>query len=209
MKPEAKGLVSTTVAGDKNVVPSMVVRQQRFQQLGISAIPAHKRDQSAASSSSAAHPSEESISSLMSAANELSGSIQQQQQQAQLFDQDGLVVPKRVLHHPASAAQPIIRDLNRELKFNQVRGKNVLEQKSELKKAMERLEESRRKKEAEQERLGRRTSLELRLEERAQRIAKESGSQSAASSAPGVPEKGTSTACNSIGGFSLRPSVAR
>ena len=64
-----------------------------------------------------------------------------------------------------------IRELNRELKFNQTRGKNVLDQKSELKKALERLEAGKRRKEIELERLGRRTSLELRLEERAQRLA--------------------------------------
>lgn len=68
---------------------------------------------------------------------------------------------------------PIMRDLNRELKFNQINGKNVLEQKSELKRVQERIAEARRRKEAEQERLSRRSSLELRLEERAKKLARE------------------------------------
>lgn len=128
----------------------------------------------------------------MRAADELSGSVQQQ-----MFDQDGLVLPKRVLHHPVSVAQPIIRDLNRELKFNQIRGKNVLDQKSELKKALEKLEESKRRREAEQERLNRRTSLELRLEERAEKIAKESG-----------PQPDGAATCNPLSNFSIK-SVTR
>lgn len=133
---------------EKNVMPSVVLRQQRFQ-LGASANQSRDFPQVNPTSSS----------SISTSANE--------QQQ---FDQDGLVLPKRLLHAPLG--QPIMRDLNRELKFNQIRGKNVLEQKSELKRALEKLEESKRKKEAEQERLNRRTSLELRLEERAERIAK-------------------------------------
>lgn len=132
--------------------------------------------------------------------------------QQQQFDQNGLILPKRLTqnpnlvmlntnlhnnnhmvanhnnnnttthnqnyahnqqHHHHHQQQPIIRDLNRELKFNQTRGKNVLDQKSELKRVQEKMADARRRKEQEQERLNRRSSLELRLEERAQKIAKD------------------------------------
>lgn len=193
MKPEEKA----EVVADKNVMPSMVVRQQRITQIGSSANQQQKlQHQGGQMPRNPGAPEEPSYvvssSSSMKAADELSGSIKQQ-----IFDQDGLVLPKRVLHHPVSVAQPIIRDLNRELKFNQIRGKNVLDQKSELKKALEKLEESKRRREAEQERLTRRTSLELRLEERAERIAKETGSQA----------DGSAT-CNPLSNFSIK-SVTR
>lgn len=168
MKPES--------ADDKNVMPSMVVRQQRILMGQISANPrASQLAPSAAAPLGAKQRSDlaQGSSSIplssMLACDSLSATSSQQP----LFDQDGLVVPKKVLQHPCSAAQPIFKDLNRELKFNQVRGKNVLEQKSELKKVMEKLEDSKRRREAEQERLNRRTSLELRLDERAQRLAQE------------------------------------
>lgn len=190
MKPEGKA----EVVADKNVMPSMVVRQQRMTQTGSSANQQQKHQHQTLRKPGA--PEEPSYvvsgSSSMKAADDLSGSIQQQ-----IFDQDGLVLPKRVVHHPVSVAQPIIRDLNRELKFNQIRGKNVLDQKSELKKALEKLEESKRRREAEQERLSRRTSLELRLEERAEKIAKETGSQA----------DGSAT-CNPLSNFSIK-SVTR
>lgn len=99
-----------------------------------------------------------------------------QSDSSQVFDRDGLVQPRRLGHHNHQQLlnQPtIIRDLNRELKFNQIRGINVLSQKSELSKALEKLGESKKRKEMELERLTRRSSLELRLEERAHRIAKE------------------------------------
>lgn len=188
MKPEAKA----EVVADKNVMPSMVVRQQRSQnQIGSIQQQQQQQQQGQEPTNYAAQP----ISSSMKASDELSGSVQQQ-----MFDQDGLVLPKRVLHHhPVSVGQPIIRDLNREIKFNQIRGKNVLDQKSELKKALEKLEESKRRREAEQERLNRRTSLELRLEERAEKIAKESGN----------PQTDGSATCNHpLSNFSIK-SVTR
>lgn len=187
---------SSPVSGDKNVMPSVILRQQRIQ-MGMSA---NQRGEQ----TSQQQPNPTSSSILT--ANE--------QQQQQLFDQDGLVLPKRVVHHPISLAQPIIRDLNRELKFNQIRGKNVLDQKSELKKALEKLEENKRKKEAEQERLNRRTSLELRLEERAERIAK--NSMESSKQIPGqqkqptasVEGAGTASNCNHLSNFSIK-SVTR
>lgn len=189
---------TSTIAGDKNVMPSVVLRQQRIQ-MGTSA---NQRGEQ--TSLQQLNPTSSSIF------------VANEQQQQQVFDQDGLVLPKRVIHHPISLAQPIIRDLNRELKFNQIRGKNVLDQKSELKKALEKLEESKRKKEVEQERLNRRTSLELRLEERAERIAKNSiessqqvvGHQQQSTPAAGVEGAGTTPTCNPLSNFSIK-SVTR
>lgn len=197
MKPESieSGGSATT---DKNVMPSMVVRQQRIQ-MGIgSAI--NQRGPARRPGEEAPAPS----CSIMSANELLLGAqVQQQHQQGQQqFDQDGLVLPKRLVHHPVSVGQPIIRDLNRELKFNQIRGKNVLDQKSELKKALEKLEESKRRREAEQERLNRRTSLELRLEERAERIAKESQTEEEQQQQQAGEQAAT---CKPLSNFLIKP----
>lgn len=179
MKPEDKTQqVGTTTADDKNLMPSMVARQQRIH-LG------HGANQRSTTSSNNAskilttgddEPSHVNTQFLLKSAQEASQNNNNQHLR-QEFDQNGLILPRRVPNHPVSVAQPIIRDLNRELKFNQIRGKNVLEQKSELKKALEKLEESKKKKEVEQDRLNRRTSLELRLEERAVRLARETDVQ--------------------------------
>lgn len=88
------------------------------------------------------------------------------------FDHEGLVVPHKLIQTKI-AAQPFIGDLNKELKFNASSGKSVLNQKSELRKAMDKIQDTRKKREAEAERLGRRTDLELRLEQIAERIDKE------------------------------------
>lgn len=176
MKPEA----------EKNVMPSVVARQQRLQMSNAAAAAAaalaNQQPRPASSNSRTSGNLEENLTRssvstpfLLKSAHEL-GALPTARQQE--FDHNGLVLPKRVAHHPAlPTAQPIIRDLNRELKFNQIQGKNVLDQKSELKKALEKLEEGKKKKAVEQERLNRRTSLELRLEERAERIAKEADLQ--------------------------------
>lgn len=127
-----------------------------------------------------------------------------------MFDQDGLVLPRRVPHHPPcqiGGQQPTtIRDLNRELKFNQIRGNNVLDKKSELKKALEKLEATKRRKEAEQERLTRRTSLELRLEERAERIAKESGTSNESSA---IGNCNSPTSGQQLANFTIKSSSSR
>lgn len=185
VEASAGTVTSNAITTDKNVMPSMVVRQRRMDQMGISANQLNRGAGGAVVSNTVASATSSSIK-----VNELAD-------QQQLFDQNGLVLPKRVMHHPVSMNQPIIRDLNRELKFNQIRGKNVLDQKSELKKALEKLEESKRKKEAEQERLSRRTSLELRLEERAERLAKDTTSSRAGDSQP-------SATCNHLSNFSIK-----
>lgn len=191
MKPMESSTSTTTAPSeaetDVNMRPSIVVQQQRQNQMGCYS--ANQIRQLQQQQEGDGSNSQLQSSSSVVAANELSGIIQYQQQQKQqtsstnqtnqMFDQNGLVLPKRILpSNPIGIGhQPIIRDLNRELKFNQIRGKNVLDQKTELQKAMEKLGENKRKKEAEQERMSRRTSLELRLEERAERIAKETESK--------------------------------
>lgn len=196
-------------ASERNVMPSMVVRQQKSQLSGL-----HQRP---ASATGCEESSSTNTSNLLLEAARRSNQPHSQQQQQQQFDQNGLVIPRRVPHHPVFADQPTIRDLNRELKFNQVRGNNVLDKKSELKKALEKLEETKRKKEAEKERLNRRTSLEMRLEERAERIAKEetnSGgggeqqqraqSAAAASSMAAAAQEGCARPSNTNSNFSIR-----
>lgn len=183
MKPEEP---PAEQAPETNMKPSMVVQQQRQIQMGIytsanqPSIPVGSFQHISSNHQSAAIKPTSSI-------NKTTTSQEASHVSQQLFDQDGLVLPKKILPQPISGLgsmqqQPIMRDLNRELKFNQIRGKNVLEQKSELKKAMEKLEESKRRREAEQERLSRRTSLELRLEERAERLAKTTNTSAGAAS---------------------------
>lgn len=142
--------LSSTLHDDQqnNLMPSMVVRQQKLQ------------------------TGANLFQNLIKPTNPTS-----EPQTQHLFDQDGLILPKRLPQHSNnnnSQQYPIIRDLNRELKFNQIRGKNVLDQKCELKKVQEKMADARKRREAEQERLNRRSSLEMRLEERAQKLAKES-----------------------------------
>lgn len=197
MKPEGAEQYADQ-ADDKNLMPSMVVRQQRIQ-MGFKSANQTKVGKSGQQQTDSLQPVPSlSSSSLPIRSTENVGAGAQP-----TFDQDGLVVPKKVLHHPISAAQPIFKDLNRELKFNQVRGKNVLEQKSELKRVLERLEDNKKKREAEQERLNRRTSLELRLEERAERIAKETSK-----SHPDAPSS-TTGSCDLLSNFGIKSSITR
>ena len=178
------------ISNDKNQLSEIVVRQQRNKQLP----PPPTTTTNTTSNlngltNKQAKPTREDASSSLQffgSSSSTDGS------QKQMFDQNGLVLPRKIPHKqmpaPLSGQQPTaIRDLTRELKFNQISGKNVLDQKSELKKAMEKLDANKRKREAESERLRRRTSLELLLEERAARIARESASG---------PERSTS-ACES------------
>uniref|UniRef100_A0A6G1S7F8 Uncharacterized protein n=1 Tax=Aceria tosichella TaxID=561515 RepID=A0A6G1S7F8_9ACAR len=166
------------ISNDKNLMPSMVVKQQRGH---LTKAQIHHQQVSEHSSNEEAQTTQlDNILHRTRAAAAAAATNAEScgRSGGQMFDQDGLVLPRRVPHHhqQGDGQQPTtIRDLNRELKFNQARGLPLLDQKSELKRAMEKLESSRRKKEIEHERLTRRTSLELRLEERAQRIARESG----------------------------------
>jgi len=84
------------------------------------------------------------------------------------LDKDGLVVPRKPANPCVDSNER--RDLHRELLFNQKIGKPVLNQKSELQKAMQKHREHQNRKEEEMERLSSRSSLEKVLEQRARRL---------------------------------------
>lgn len=81
---------------------------------------------------------------------------------------DGLVMPRKLVNPCLESKEK--QNLHRELLFNQKMGKNVLAQKSELKKAMDKFQSEQKKKEQEMEKLNKRTSLEKKLEEQAQKL---------------------------------------
>jgi len=82
--------------------------------------------------------------------------------------EDGLVLPRKVNNPCLDSKEK--QNLHRELLFNQKIGKNVLGQKSELKKVMDKFQEEQKKKELEVEKLNNRTSLEKKLEEQALKL---------------------------------------
>lgn len=76
---------------------------------------------------------------------------------------------------PKKVANPCLesverQNLHRELLFNQKIGKNVLGQKSELQKVMDKFREDQKKKELEEEKLKARSAFEMRLEEQANKL---------------------------------------
>ncbi|XP_054276214.1 uncharacterized protein LOC128995277 [Macrosteles quadrilineatus] len=81
---------------------------------------------------------------------------------------EGLIMPRK-LPNPCLQSRDH-RDLHRELLFNQKVGKNVLNQKSELQRALEKHKESQMKKEMEQQKQETRTPFEKVIEERARRL---------------------------------------
>jgi hypothetical protein len=82
--------------------------------------------------------------------------------------EDGLIVPRKLSNPNVDSKGK--QQLHRELLFNQKMGKKVLGQKSELKKVMDKFQDEQKKKELETERLNKRTSLQMKLEERANRL---------------------------------------
>ncbi|EFX76256.1 hypothetical protein DAPPUDRAFT_322434 [Daphnia pulex] len=85
-----------------------------------------------------------------------------------VMDKEGLVVPRKP-PNPCIASMER-RDLHRELAFHQKTGKAVLNQKSELQRALQKQREVQSRKEVEKERLSTRSALEITLEKRAQRL---------------------------------------
>lgn len=81
---------------------------------------------------------------------------------------EGLIMPRK-LPNPCLQSRDH-RDLHRELLFNQKVGKNVLNQKSELQRALEKHKETQMKKELEQQKQDTRTPFEKLIEERARRL---------------------------------------
>ncbi|XP_014258375.1 uncharacterized protein LOC106671915 [Cimex lectularius] len=81
---------------------------------------------------------------------------------------DGLILPKR-LHNPCVESQDRQR-LHRELMLNQKIGRNVLNQKSELQKAMEKHRENQSRREVEASKQENMTPFERVIEQRAKRL---------------------------------------
>lgn len=82
--------------------------------------------------------------------------------------EDGLIVPRKPPNPCVTSAER--KNLHKELLFNQKTGKNVLGQKTELQKVMEKMKDEQKKKELEEERHRGRTALEKRLEEQANKL---------------------------------------
>lgn len=82
--------------------------------------------------------------------------------------EDGLIVPRKPLNPCAESAER--KNLHKELLFNQKIGKNVLGQKTELQKVMEKMKDEQKRKELEEEKQRGRTALEKRLEEQANKL---------------------------------------
>ncbi|KAI9565742.1 hypothetical protein GHT06_009534 [Daphnia sinensis] len=85
-----------------------------------------------------------------------------------VMDKEGLVVPRKPPNPCITSIER--RDLHRELAFHQKTGKTVLNQKSELQKALQKQREVQSRKEIEKERQSTRSALEITLEKRAQRL---------------------------------------
>ncbi|XP_013779811.1 protein FAM107A-like [Limulus polyphemus] len=84
------------------------------------------------------------------------------------FPEEDLVVPKKL---PNPCQESVERkSVHRELLFNYKIGKNVLGQKSELQKAMEKVKDDQKKKEMDQLCINKRSSLEKRLEAQADKL---------------------------------------
>jgi len=80
------------------------------------------------------------------------------------------VIPKKLVNPCLESRDK--KDLHRELMFNQKTGKNVLNQKSELTKVLEKRLDNKKKKEIEEDKkCVRRNSFERKLEEQALKIA--------------------------------------
>ncbi|GAB6029591.1 hypothetical protein CHUAL_005333 [Chamberlinius hualienensis] len=83
-------------------------------------------------------------------------------------DEDGIIIPKKLVQSQPNSKEK--QSLHKELLFNQKIGKNVLGQRSELKKAMDKFQDEQKKKELEVERLNKRSALEKKLEEQANKL---------------------------------------
>lgn len=81
---------------------------------------------------------------------------------------EGLILPKKP-HNPCIDSSDR-QNLHRELMFNQKIGKSVLNQKSELQRALEKHKDHQIKKELEQQKIESKTPFEKVIEERARRL---------------------------------------
>nr|XP_045622389.1 protein FAM107B-like isoform X2 [Procambarus clarkii] len=84
------------------------------------------------------------------------------------LDERGLIMPKKLVNPYLESSDK--KNLHRELMFNQKRGVNILNQKSELQKAMEKHNDKKVLKEQEKEKQASLTPFQKALDERAQKI---------------------------------------
>ncbi|XP_022247246.1 actin cytoskeleton-regulatory complex protein PAN1-like isoform X2 [Limulus polyphemus] len=84
------------------------------------------------------------------------------------YSEEGLILPKKPANPCLESSER--QNLHRELLFNQRMGKNVLNQKTELQKALAKFKDEQKKKAIEEEKQNKRTALEKKLEEQASKI---------------------------------------
>ncbi|KAK8738807.1 hypothetical protein OTU49_003684 [Cherax quadricarinatus] len=84
------------------------------------------------------------------------------------IDERGLIMPKKLVNPYLESSDK--KNLHRELMFNQKRGVNILNQKTELQKAMEKHNDKKIFKEQEKEKQASMTPFQKALDERAQKI---------------------------------------
>uniref|UniRef100_A0A0P4WK83 Protein FAM107B n=2 Tax=Scylla TaxID=6760 RepID=A0A0P4WK83_SCYOL len=84
------------------------------------------------------------------------------------MDENGLIMPKKLVNPCLESTEK--KSLHRELLYNQKRGVNVLNQKTELQKAMEKHNDKKVLKEIQKEKEAALTPFQKALDERAQRI---------------------------------------
>ncbi|KAG8183076.1 hypothetical protein JTE90_010899 [Oedothorax gibbosus] len=84
------------------------------------------------------------------------------------FSEEGLVIPKKPQNPCLESSER--QNLHRELLFNQKIGKSVIGQKTELHKAFDKFREDQKKKELEEEKVQKKSALERKLEEQANKL---------------------------------------
>ncbi|XP_076333995.1 protein FAM107B-like isoform X2 [Tachypleus tridentatus] len=84
------------------------------------------------------------------------------------YSKDGLILPRKLCNPCLESSER--KMLHRELLFNQKIGKNVLNQKTELQKVLEKFKDEQKKKNTEVEKQNNRTALEKKLEQQANKI---------------------------------------
>ncbi|XP_013780418.1 protein FAM107A-like [Limulus polyphemus] len=97
------------------------------------------------------------------------------------FSEDGLVIPRKLPNPCQESAER--KNVHRELLFNNKIGKNVLGQKSELQKAMEKVKDDQKKKEMDRLRINHCSPLEKQLEIQAVKLKQQEESSNKTSEA--------------------------
>ncbi|XP_042901581.1 protein FAM107B isoform X2 [Parasteatoda tepidariorum] len=102
------------------------------------------------------------------------------------FSEDGLVIPKKPQNPCMESSER--QNLHRELLFNQKIGKSVIGQKTELHKAFDKFKEDQKKKELEEEKIQKKSALERKLEEQANKLKLQEELETKKMEVPDQPE---------------------